>query len=689
MRRAYDVPGRAVAGSAGGVAVGIAERAAGGVVDGLARNAIISRAVGVAVRIARRPGRVDGLARRAVVVGRRVDGVAVRVAGRPGRVDGLTGGTVFVGGRVDGVAIRITKRAVGGVVDGLPRRAIISRAVRIAARIAVRTAHGLAGRAVITRAVGDARGRIADVVAGIRGDGVSARTVVSRAVRKARGIAAVDTGIQGDRGAARTVIARTVGQARGVADVAARIVRYRVAARTVVSRAVDGSGRIAGRARECVAGGTTIVARSGGGIVGAGCVARRRAGIAHGGTGIISRTRCALVGVRAHLRGGIVGAVHARTTVAGIGCGIVGVVGGACIVAQAGGRVEERSAGRADVDAIAGGGAVGAARNGAGGRERDRIVGRGPIVRVVAVRRRERGPCDVSRAAQPDAAGPVAIAVGRVVAARDVGAGVARHQVSAVQEVAVLVDPQAEIATDQAVVRRVGVRARVRETAAPGSEAGRLLAVLQEEAYAVRAVCVRGRKGPRPMARIAMVGDCLEGHLKPLVRGECAGRQNRAPLIVAVLLGARDVHGAIGEAQRAVPRDAAVRVRDHGIRHLPGDIRGRRARSQVAVVAAHHVRIGVRREIVITPQHGGAAGYQAGIRAGSRRPRGQARAAEVVPVVDGRRGGEVFTAEGRFLGRARAGCKQRDQQEADESQPAAFSTHGLAVLHIVGLFEVV
>ena len=57
---------------------------------------------------------------------------------------------------------------------------------------------------------------------------------------------------------------------------------------------------------------------------------------------------------------------------------------------------------------------------------------------------------------------------------------------------------------------------------------------------------------------VAVVGDGLEGDLDSRSGGERAGRENRAAFIVSVFVAAADVHGAVGEAQRAVPDFRAV-----------------------------------------------------------------------------------------------------------------------------------
>src|SRR5262249_33364695 len=120
------------------------------------------------------------------------------------------------------------------------------------------------------------------------------------------------------------------------------------------------------------------------------------------------------------------------------------------------------------------------------------------IVRIEPV------PGDVARSAQADAVGFVAITELGVVAGGRIGTGVARHPLAAVQEVPVLVDAEAEVAPDQAVIGRVGVRARVTEAPSPGAEAVAIAAagagdgagvqlarVHQVETDAVRAVLAR------------------------------------------------------------------------------------------------------------------------------------------------------------------------------------------------------
>ncbi len=107
----------------------------------------------------------------------------------------------------------------------------------------------------------------------------------------------------------------------------------------------------------------------------------------------------------------------------------------------------------------------------------------------------------------------------------------------------------------------------------------------------------------------------------------------------------------------------------------------RGARSEVAEVAAHHVRIGLRCERVIARQHRGASGYQAGIRAGRRRSRREACTAEVVPVVVGGGTREIF-AERDGLRTALACAKRAEKNE--RSPPEMFGDH-----HNVLLLELV
>src|SRR4029077_19468763 len=80
-------------------------------------------------------------------------------------------------------------------------------------------------------------------------------------------------------------------------------------------------------------------------------------------------------------------------------------------------------------------------------------------------------PGDVARSAQADTIRAITIAERGVVAPDWIVAGVVRHEILAVEEVAVLVDADGEIGADQTVVGRVGVRAGVAEAATPGADA--------------------------------------------------------------------------------------------------------------------------------------------------------------------------------------------------------------------------
>src|ERR1700730_3339365 len=89
-------------------------------------------------------------------------------------------------------------------------------------------------------------------------------------------------------------------------------------------------------------------------------------------------------------------------------------------------------------------------------------------VRIVGVEPR---PRDVARATRADAPGSVAVPERTVVAGGGVRADVTGHQVRAVEKVAVLVDAETQIGTDQPVVRRVSVRAGVSQASTPGTDA--------------------------------------------------------------------------------------------------------------------------------------------------------------------------------------------------------------------------
>ncbi len=160
-------------------------------------------------------------------------------------------------------------------------------------------------------------------------------------------------------------------------------------------------------------------------------------------------------------------------------------------------------------------------------------------------------------AAQSDTARFVAVAVRRVVAGCHVGACVADHEIGAVEKIAVFIDAEADVSAGQAIVWDVVVCAGIREAAAEGAEPGSLAAVLKEEADSVRAIAARA-------ARVAVIGDGLEGDLDARSGGKGARRENGASFVEAVLVGAADQHRAVGEAQRA----AADRIRD-----LSGDAR--------------------------------------------------------------------------------------------------------------------
>ena len=537
---------------------------------------------------------------------------------------------------------------MGRAGGGISRRAVVSRAVHIAGRIAVRAADRHAGGTVMSGAIGIARrvavravdghagGTVMSGAVGIAGriavlavDGVSGRAVVPRAIRGAGRIAVLAT----DRLSGRAVVPGTERGGGGITiPRTGRAVG--VAGRTAVnalSRAV-GAGRIPG--------GRAGIARVGGAVVGARCTAR---------------------GVGAEVAARVVGAIRAGVT--GIGAGDIGAARGAGLVAQAV-RCVVGGSGRANLGAIVGERAIDTARVEARGRERCRIKGGCRVTRIVGIGGGQRRPRDVAGAAQSDPVGLIAVAVGRVVSARAVGAGVIGVEIRTVQEVAVLIDSQADVSIHEAVVGRIGVRARVGETAAEGAEARRLAAVLQEKTDAVRPVGAGA-------AGIAVVGNRLERHLQSRTRRKRAGGENGATLIVSVAVGGAAVHRPVGEAQCA----AAGRVA-----HLCAGARGRGARSQIAAVAADQIGIGIGRIDVVAQQHGRAGRYRPGTYRGCRCARRQAGSAEEVPVVVGRSTREIF-GEGDL--RLAFRCRQRTEQQR-HSDPNMFDVH-----HSVMLFELV
>src|ERR1700730_8802587 len=111
--------------------------------------------------------------------------------------------------------------------------------------------------------------------------------------------------------------------------------------------------------------------------------------------------------------------------------------------------------------------------------------------------------------------------------------------VTAVEEIAELVDPESDIRAYEPVVGRVVIGARVAQAAAPGADARGFAAIHQIEADAVGAVA-------GVALRIAFIGDGFEGDLYSRARRERrTGRDDRALLMIAARV-------AVGEAQSAL-----------------------------------------------------------------------------------------------------------------------------------------
>src|SRR6202140_2075986 len=98
----------------------------------------------------------------------------------------------------------------------------------------------------------------------------------------------------------------------------------------------------------------------------------------------------------------------------------------------------------------------------------------------------------------------------RVVTGGGVSAGITRHHLVAIQKFSVLIHTQADIAADQTIVRRVGVRAGIGQAAAEGANASWLGTVHQVEADTVCAVAAGtagvtavGRGGERYVQALA------------------------------------------------------------------------------------------------------------------------------------------------------------------------------------------
>src|ERR1700676_1716118 len=205
----------------------------------------------------------------------------------------------------------------------------------------------------------------------------------------------------------------------------------------------------------------------------------------------------------------------------------------------------------------------------------------------------------------------ITVAESCVVAGGRVAAGIARHQLVAIQKVSVLIDTQADIAADQTIVRRVGVRAGIGQAAAEGANAGRLATVHQVEADTVCAVAA-GTAG------VTAVGRGGERYVQALAGRKGEVGDDRAILVVAA--GA-----AVGEAQRT----AAYRI------------------GQQAAVAANLL---FSPEVAQTDARRNVAGVVA---------RGQAGAVKGLPVESRRRAGEIVRDLQLRPGRRRSECDQR------------------------------
>src|SRR5579859_802956 len=403
------------------------------------------------------------------------------------------------------------------------------------------------------------------------------------------------------------------------------------------------------------------------------------AGVAGVAIGVVNRTAAAAL---AQVCQGIVGTtgaalavVEARTVRAATagftqsGGGVIGAARALRRAARAGVAVRCVNVATGAADAGVGAGVPAAPAVHAALRERGRIIGRRGVRRIGAVGAGECFPGDVAGAAQADAAGLGAAAARGIVPAHG-SAGLPERVVRAVEEVAVLVDPEPEVAADEPVVGRVEVRAGVAKAATPGAEAvaiaarrtrdGRgieLARVHQIEAHAVGAVTAR-------TSRVATVGDGLEGHRDALARGEGGCRDDAAVLAEATRIGCAGAGraggggagapGAVGETQRAVA---------HGVRQRLGGPRD-------AVISANEVFVVVKRAAAALA-NGLTAGHLAGRVAGRLDTDGrtgrEAGAIEEVPAVGGAGAGEILAHD-----RLRLCCEgQRERRGRGEHQEDA------------------